>query len=95
MILYHATTAEGAQQIDAHGFSDTAGYYRPEVDRAGVWVSDRPHAVEGASAPPVFVTVEAPEPSIAEYEWSQPNQSFREWLVPAKVLNAFPRRRAG
>jgi hypothetical protein len=95
MALYHVTTTEGAAGIEANGFSDAAGYYRQEADRAGVWIADTPQPVGTGIASPVVFEIDAPVSALAEYEWSEAGKTFRQWLVPASVLNAYPRRRVG
>ncbi|MCZ8131642.1 MAG: hypothetical protein O9284_10135 [Steroidobacteraceae bacterium] len=59
MPLFHATTTDGAAQIDTRGFTDAAGYYRPDVDRSGVWVSDQPCASQAGGGAPVLYAIEA------------------------------------
>jgi hypothetical protein len=93
MALYHVTTAEGAASIEANGFADAAGYYRQEADRAGVWIADTPQPVGGGLSSPVVIEIDAPAAALAEYEWSEAGKPYRQWLVPAAVLNAYPRRR--
>jgi hypothetical protein len=52
-----------------------------------VWLSDRPlHNTEGASGD-IVLQVEIAEEVISPYEWVKEDKPFREWSVPAAVLN--------
>jgi hypothetical protein len=88
MNLYHRTF--GAEAIIRDGFRDGEG---PPGVRRGVWVSDEPlDEQEGALGNVVLVISGVPEAAVADFEWHHPNRarSFREFLVPAGVLNRFP-----
>jgi hypothetical protein len=55
----------------------------------GVWLSDRPlDANEGAYGD-VVLFVEIPEGIVPQYEWVQ-DIGYREFLVPAEIVNQFP-----
>ena len=50
-------------------------------------MSDRPlDNSEGASGE-TLLQVEVEEPLIAAYEWIEEGKPYREWLIPAAVLN--------
>ena len=52
-----------------------------------VWVSDRPlDNSEGASGE-TLLQIEVAEPMIAAYEWVKEGKPYREWLIPAAILN--------
>ena len=88
MNLYHRTFAAAA--IIRDGFRD--GEAPPGV-RRGVWVYDEPlDEQEGALGNVALAISGAPEAAVADFEWRHPDQSrsFREFLVPAGVLNRFP-----
>lgn len=89
MILYHRTNRESARQIEAHGFRDKSGYYLTETIHSGVWLSDVPlDANDGVGGDVLLeVTVELASSEIAEYEWVEEGRSFREFLIPAAILN--------
>ena len=58
-----------------------------------MWLSNvPPDANEGASGDDLLA-VEIPEEAIAEYEWVQDLPGYREWLVPAEIVNCYPVRR--
>jgi len=87
LTLYHCTTEATARQILADGFSDQTGRYLTDREWSGVWLSDRPlHNTEGASGDTVL-QIEIPEDAVAPFEWVKEDKPFREWLVPAAVLN--------
>lgn len=88
MKLYHRTSSEAAEAILASGFRDATGKYMTSSEHTGVWVANRPlDANEGADGDALLeLTID--EALIADYEWVQePSFGYREWLVPAAVLN--------
>lgn len=88
MKLYHRTDA--ADAILRDGFRDRTGSYLTEGDFIGVWLSDRPlDGNEGAWGDSVLV-VDMPETTVVPFEWVEDGKSYREFLVPAEVLNAHP-----
>lgn len=85
MRLYHRTDA--ADDIVAHGFRDGAGSYLTTSQHTGVWISDLPlDEGEGATGEALFA-LDIEEALIADYEWIEEGKSYREWLVPAALLN--------
>jgi hypothetical protein len=57
----------------------------------GVWVSNVPLDVNEGADGDRLLTIEVSEEAIADYEWVQdPSFGYREWLVPAELLNRFP-----
>ena len=84
----HRTTRDAATRILRDGFRDTTGRYLTDREWSGVWVSDRPlDSNEGANGE-VLLQIEIAEDRLAEFEWIEEGKSYREWLVPAAVLNA-------
>ena len=93
MKVYHVTSAESADAVRAHGFVDATGTYLTVNEYAGVWVSDSPLDInEMAGAYDVCFEIEVPEDSISKFEWVEELKTYREWLVPAEILNLCPRR---
>lgn len=102
MKLYHTTSAMSAEAILRDGFADTTGYYGCLRDTeplpfTGVWFADRPVGVSEGCADepvlgaPVFV-VEMNEAAISDYEIGDSPQTYREWCLPAELVNPRPRR---
>jgi hypothetical protein len=91
MILYHRTYA--VEAIIRDGFRDDVSHHlMPDVHH-GVWVYDEPlDEQQGALGNVVLVISGVPEAAVVDFEWSHPGHphSFREFLVPADVLNRFP-----
>lgn len=55
----------------------------------GVWLSDRPLSImEGAKGNDLLV-LDIPEEVLVEYEWVEEEKTYREFLVPAEVVNSF------
>jgi hypothetical protein len=91
MKLYHKTMAEAARTILLDGFQDRTGYYMTETLHAGVWLSDSPLDVNsgglgGESL--LVVTFDGPEGEIADFEWIEEGKGYREWLIPAALVNS-------
>jgi hypothetical protein len=58
-----------------------------EREWTGVWLLDRPlDNSEGASGE-TLLQIEVAEEILAPYEWVIEGKPYREWLVPAAVLN--------
>ena len=75
LAVFHRTTKDAAAKILQGGFRDITSRYLTDREWSGVWVSDRPlDNSEGASGE-------------ARLEWVEEGKPFREWLVPAAVLN--------
>jgi hypothetical protein len=88
MIVYHVTYEADAILTD--GFRDGEGTYLTANVYRGVWVSDGPLDVnEGADGNRLFA-IDIPETVIPDFEWVEDDKAYREWLVPAEVLNRFP-----
>jgi hypothetical protein len=87
MLLYHTTY--NADAILAEGFKDGTGYYMTDRPWSGVWLSDRPlDANEGAKGDTVLV-IEMPEDEVLSYEWVEEGKPYREFLVPADLVNRY------
>lgn len=99
MIAYHATFSDVAlKNILEHGFQDTVGGYGVvRMQLAGVWLSDRPlMAGEGGlSGFEPLIRLEIPEDALREFELVNEGGTYREWFVPARVVNRYPRQFVG
>jgi hypothetical protein len=88
MILYHRTSQEAASAILADGFQDVEGTYLTCNVHRGVWLADRPlDENEGAFGNVVLKVEGIDERTIADCEWIEDGKPYREWLIPAAVLN--------
>lgn len=91
MILYHRTTPENAQSILRDGFLDRTGTYLTMEEHTGVWLSnvaldcaDMGHLGEAL----LRVALDLSEEALGEYEWIEDEKTYREWLIPAQIINA-------
>ena len=83
LTVFHRTTKDAAAKILQDGFRDTTSRYLTDREWSGVWVSDRPlDNSEGASG-----EIDIAEDLLTAFEWVEEGKPFREWLVPAAVLN--------
>ena len=92
MKVFHRTNSNAATKIDRGGYADAEGGYLTSKRWRGVWVSDADLAEPRHD---VLYAVEAPETVIEPYEWIEEGKPYREFLVPADVLNQYPRERIG
>jgi DNA-cytosine methyltransferase len=55
----------------------------------GVWLYDRPlTTMEGAKGETVLQVSFSPNTDLADYEWVEERAGYREWLVPAGLINS-------
>lgn len=88
--LFHRTTGENAAQILAEGFRDAEDYYMVDHLYRGVWLSDRPLDANGGARGDVLLEVllRKAEAEIDLWEWKEEGKPYREWLIPADLVNA-------
>lgn len=97
MQLYHTTTLERAGIIKSGGFRDAEGSYGLMCDSQtpyyirGVFFSDSP--LESSDGLPedvseVFV-LEIPDDEIEPYELIEEGKGYREWCIPARLVNRY------
>jgi hypothetical protein len=87
MIFYHSTSRENAARIVREGFRDRTDYYMTSTLHTGVWLSDLPlDENEGASSE-ARLCLELDEARIAPFEWIEDGKGYREFLVPAAIVN--------
>lgn len=93
MIFYHRTTAANAARILSDGFRDRTAKYMTGVELTGVFLSDIPLGVnEGATVAHdtvLQVTLDIPESDLAERELVEEGKGYREWVVPAEIVNQY------
>lgn len=55
----------------------------------GVWLANQPlDENEGAWGNTVLL-IEIPEPVVAKFEWIEEEKPYREFLVPAEIVNSY------
>ena len=97
MKLYHTTTLERAGIIKSGGFRDAEGSYglmyedRTPYYIRGVFFSDTPlDCNDGlpSDVSEVFV-LEIPDDVIEPYELIEEGKGYREWCIPARLVNKY------
>lgn len=88
MTYFHRTTASIALIIVANGFRNGRGTYLTQTEHEGVWISTEALGPNEGAHGDVVLTIEAPEQEIRRFEWIEEWKPYREFLVPADVLNA-------
>jgi hypothetical protein len=88
--LYHRTSPAIAQLILREGFRDATGRFMTDQEFRGVWLSDRPLGENDGAAGDALLQVDVAlaDDAIDEYEWREKGKPYREWLVPAALINA-------
>jgi hypothetical protein len=90
MRLYHVTSRERAERILADGFRDSTGTYMNERKWTGVWLSDSPAAHYVPWNVDAVLVLDLPDDEINRHECVQPDLGYRDFLVPAELLNQHP-----
>ena len=92
MILYHRTDSDSAEAIIREGFRDGIDTYMTNNTYQGVWLSDTPldeSESGGAFGDTLLkVTVKLSSGELAKFEWKQERMGYREFLIPADLVNA-------
>lgn len=88
MRVYHRTNA--VESILRAGFRDATGYYLTVNEHSGVWVSDAPLDENAGAGGRFVISLEVPDDQLEPYEWAEDGKPYREFLVPAELLNGRP-----
>jgi hypothetical protein len=90
--FYHRTPRSNAVHILSEGFKDGEGFYGCEVTEplCGVWLSQYPLTEDdGARGDMIFeVILNRAESELADFEIINEGATYREWCVPAAIVNA-------
>ncbi|HEX6034079.1 MAG TPA: hypothetical protein VFY83_06570 [Anaerolineales bacterium] len=73
------------------GFKAGIGTYITINERTSVWLSNvPPNIVDLSPSEPTLlrVTLSLTEAGIERFEWVEDGKPYREWLIPAEVINA-------
>jgi len=90
--VYHVTSSEAADAIEREGFRDARGTIPGSAGFNGVWVADLPlDSTEVAKGADAFFIISIPESDIVDFEFVEEEKPYREWLIPADLLNRYPR----
>ena len=86
--LFHVTTSEVATLILRDGFRESHSCYMTATEHQGVWLSDHVlDANEDTWGDTVLaVKFVIPLAALADYEWIEEGKGYREWLVPARLV---------
>jgi hypothetical protein len=88
-IFYYRTTADKAREIVKNGFKDITSNHLTDRQSEGVWLSDKPLGPnEGAEGDTLLrITLSLKEEELEHYKWVEEGQTYREWFLPAKLIN--------
>jgi hypothetical protein len=89
MRYYHRTTADAAEAIVTGGFRDSSGSYMiVGMTLTGVFISDEPLDVSEGATGPALLAVDLPDDlPLDDHEVVEDDKPYREWCVPADLLN--------
>lgn len=87
MRVYHSTPV--AETILKEGFRDNVGFYMLSVPVTGVWLSDTPLSCNEGAKGDVVLRLEIPEEALLSFEVIEEGKPYREFCVPANVVNGF------
>jgi len=87
VLYYHRTSRENARSILRNGFRDGKGRYLTAKIWKGVWVSNRPLDSNERAEGDALLEIRVPESEVTPFEWAEEEKPYREFLVPARVLN--------
>jgi hypothetical protein len=89
MTLYHRTRSAAAASIQRNGFRDSTDTYMTHHEYTGVWLSDHVLDANEGACGDVVLAIEIPEEQVTPYEWIETEKGYREFLVPAEILNTY------
>ena len=88
-IFYYRTNVNNAHAIIASGFRNSIGHFLNNRIWTGAWLSSIPvdgeHSAEGDAL--LMVKLEIDEHELARWEWAAEGRTYREWLIPANIIN--------
>lgn len=85
-IFYHRTNADNARAIIESGFKNISGYFMSNRIWTGVWLSSIPvECVAGDTL--LMVKMDIDQRELTHWEWASEGRSYREWLIPAGIVN--------
>jgi hypothetical protein len=90
MIFYHQTSAAGAKAILVSAFRNgVRSHGLVNFELRGVWISQEPVGmVQLNGREPRLLEIKLPDNlDISEYELIEEGKPYREWCVPAELIN--------
>jgi hypothetical protein len=87
--FYHRTSRKAAEAIlNEGGFRDREGTYLTGRAWQGVWLSNVPLDANDGAEGDVLLEVRIAARLVRPYEWVERGKPYREFLVPAALVNA-------
>jgi hypothetical protein len=92
MLLYHNTFPESAAAVVATGFRDRVHFYMTPTRHRGVWFIDKPEfCPDPDDRRSIWLVVDLPDEVVRRYEWVAEGSPYREFLIPAQIVNRYSR----
>lgn len=87
-IFYHRTKIDDARSIVENGFENSSGYFLGNRIWTGVWLSSIPLDCDLAREEALLmVKLEIESKDLSRWEWTAEGKAYREWLIPASLVN--------
>ena len=84
--FYHRTN--NAEQILRFGFTNTSERRNGGIAR-GVWLSERPLSEQDGIEGDFVLAIDMPFEVVQRYEWADGDEGYRQFCVPAKIVNRY------
>ena len=91
MKFYHRT--KEFMQIIERGFKNEELKYQASKRYYGVCLTDRPLEIKDGGDEFKLLVIEIPEDIITPFEWYDKTKPYREFIVPAELINSYERPR--
>jgi len=78
-----------ANTILKEGFKDGSGSYGTGLVFSGVWFSNYPLDINEGAKGDTLLSVDIPEFKVLQYEWQEEGKTYREFLIPASLVNDY------
>ncbi len=87
MRYFHRTTRKAATAILRGGFRDATGTYLTAQRWTGVWISGVALDCNEGAEGDALLAIQIDGRKVSPYEWKEEGKTYREFLVPARILN--------
>jgi len=85
-IYFHRTSQRAADRILVEGFRDATDRSKPGLELTGVFVSDIPLGFAEGAEGDALLSI-GHEADFTRFELVDNGKAYREWCVPAAILN--------
>jgi hypothetical protein len=88
METFHSTTLDVAGSIAEQGFPNVTAGPLTRAPGTGVWLTERPvMSGDGLGRMDAWFEIAIDESLLLPFEWMEPGMAYRQWIVPADIIN--------